>query len=567
MPPPRLESSVASPTYGVARLAHAVHGARTGALRAPRSTLRSYGYAAVPRPNPTNGVAASIDPICRTRYTRVRRVVGAGLALVASSFGGRAFAHPCDADAPLDAATAFQASAFGLDALERGRLEDARRCLSRAREGLPTDFAVRRDLALVELRLGHPERARALLDEALALGDPSGRLEAVVVAARLGEPLLAAKEARASGRVEGDLLAAVLEGADLEPRLDHLVRSYPELGPLLRLIMAYRALERGAHGPAQSLSAEAERTAEARGDVEVMTAARRLESERLPGEPWKLGLRLRLLGEHLVNPAFETQSADDGLAFRARGDATLSIALGEVEWWTSVVADLRYLTGELSSMSRMGFSGSTKVSIPLSADLSSTKLELGARVYTVRSDGFVDNLGTGLDAGPNLVAAFGSGWWGELGVFGIWCERGLEADAEDREVRVGQRARVLLGYRELFYVARVALTLVNDETEGQVFDALGAAISGTLEARLAEGLRAELGAALRLQRWGPVGDLAVTGEPDYRRGARTSAHLALTWDLAEHLRGVISDVLVRVDGLGEQGYMYNQASLGLEAGW
>lgn len=516
------------------------------------------------------------DVLRATSDWRLRALWWAATALVVS-VGGEpvvlAQAIDCGSATPPSRSEAYLASAVGLDNLSRGEVEAAVTCLRFAFAGLPTSEVIARDLALALSHAGLSDEAVRMFQRARALGDPGGDLARAVLAAERGDKGLALDAARRSGGLEGETVEGVLgQGEALRALGKRLESPGPET-PIVRLVLASQAAERGNLGSARALAKAAELSAEAYRDPLLFNAARVLRRRLERETAAQLGVRLGLLGEQIVNPAWAAEGPEivrDAVGLRGRLEVAGVARLGLVRWQGAVSIDQRlFLTeGEaLGEAERFGLAAATSLEVPLADDLWAPSVAIGVRLVDVRADGLERRIASSLEGGPTLKIAISSGWWTELGVYGVWTDFEDAADRDFIRDRVGQRARLAFRYEDLGLTGQVAVTALHDEAEGQAFDALGLSVSGRGELRPTAGLAIYLGLAGVLRRWGPVGDESIIGGADRREELRWSAELGSRLRVAPLTHLLIQNTWVRNDARRGHRYVNNVLSAGLEVDW
>jgi hypothetical protein len=324
---------------------------------------------------------------------------------------------------------------------------------------------------------------------------------------------------------------------------------------------------------AEVLAGDAARAAERAGEAQVLNAARALAA-RVEEAP-----RVRVAGAAtadlaaVANPRWrDVGRAEDELVFAvaARAEVRARARLGSATWSAGLRVDQRVFLQDRSALADVEWAGlelATALSLPLSDDLRAAVLDFGLRAVEVRADGLRRHLATGVEGGPSLRMSIAPTWWVELGVYGVWTNFPEASGATFERDRVGQRARVAFVHRSGPLLARLELTGINDETEGQAFDALGGAVGA--EGRLAVGSRLELGGGLRVavRRWGPIGDEAVIGRAARRDEVRLSAELWAAYRVAGPLHLVAGQDLVRVDARRPHAYVAHLSRGGLEVRW
>ena len=524
-----------------------------------------------------------------------RRAGFGGLVAVTSlAVGGLAVASPDDRPAPAglgrgparplaaeelppdcavrapDELHAWRASAHGLDALARGEPAVAYRCLRVAAEGLPDSEVVLRDLAVAAARLGRGD-ARALLERAEVAGAVGGHLEAAVILDGAGEGARARARARRAGGPESVILSAALDDAaatlELGWRLPHLA---PDLDPLARLVLARSAARSGAPGVAARFAAEAVARAERALDPYVANAARAYLARAEAAARPRGRVGLRVLGEHLSNPAFSSESPRDAFATRLGAFAQVSSLLGPARVLAGVDYDHRLHLNEreaLSEVERAGVTAAARAELPLSTDATSAVLAVDLRGAAVGADAWRRTLGLSLEAGPSLTVRLSPRWQGSLGVYGVWTDfeevglRDLDRD------RVGQRARLGVDYRAPRWRLGADLTLLHDDAVGQVLDATGLGLS--VAGALALGPRWDLGARLAAlaRRWGPIGDASLTGEAERRTDLRLFSELRVGFRVGGRWTLVGSSTLIHQAARSGRAYTHHAGALGTEWSW
>jgi Tfp pilus assembly protein PilF len=488
---------------------------------------------------------------------------------------------PCALHASVGEEAAMFFAARGLDALSRGELELAVRCLEAADRGAPDSSVIHRDLALAYAQVGKRKEALVKVDRAIELGDadPDVHLLRAILLAELGEDDRAREAALQSASWEGDLVGTMLGERESTRRLTMWVGERSVRGALATLALAVRSAEDGERSRARQLAGRAVEDAENVQSPIVLNAARALQ-ERLGGgaERFRGATRLRATMDYAHNPSFDRlQSVRQRHAARASllGEASLQLPIETARLDASLRVDQHiHMTGRevLADFDLTTLSAALALEIPIGRGADAALVGVGLRFADTFGDLFRLHYGYGFEGGPWLEFSLIDRLRVVVAISGLYSDfvdlspPDTVVSAHNRDA-FGQRATVGFLMRETDFDVRLDAVFHRDNALGDAFDNYGAGLATRAVVRLPGDAILRGGLAVMYRRYGPVGDEAIIGEAARRSEARLSASFALLVPLEEHIALVVEDTLTSNFARQDQTYASNVLSGGVELSW
>lgn len=472
-------------------------------------------------------------------------------------------------------------AAHGLDALSRGELETAVRCLEAAYARAKDSSVISRDLALAYAQVGRRPEALVHIDRAIALGDvdPEAHVLRAILLAEEGDENEARRAALQAGSWEGDLVGAILGERESTRRLAVWVGERSSRGALATLALAVRAAEDGDRSRARQLAGRAVDDAETSQSSFVLNAARALQ-ERLGGgaERFRGATRFRATMDYVNNPSFDRLSAvRERHAARASllGEASLQLPIDTARLDASLRLDQHvYMNGRevLADFDLSSLSAAVALEIPIGSGADAALVGLGLRFTDTFGDLFRLHYGYGFEGGPWLEFSLVDRLRVVVAISGLYTDF-VDLSPPDTVVSplnrdaFGQRATVGFLMRETDFDVRLDAVFHRDNALGDAFDNYGAGLAARAVVRLPGAALLRGGLSVMYRRYGPVGDEAIIGEAARRSEARLAGSLGALFPLEEHIAIVLEDTLISNFARTDQTYASNVLSAGVELSW
>jgi tetratricopeptide (TPR) repeat protein len=483
--------------------------------------------------------------------------------------------------ADLEPAVAAQvAVAAGRAAAAEGDFAVGLACLDRAVALDPHAALAYR--ARAELRAAAGELAGATADVAQAQAegdaDPETELLAAVLHARAGDRGAAPAAATRSGTWAADLVGASLDDDAAAYRAAAHLQEPSARGALAALVLAGYQARRGHRSDAFTLLDAAATSARVSGARDVARATRDLQDALHDQPPVAWAARVRATVDQLSNPGYrapEDPEAKSSLRVGAVGEVAVASALGPARWQVELQVLQHGLLARRSRFEALDLSAyrlAGALRFPLAADPTRVVMGLAVRWIDVFGAGFDHHHAAALEGGPTLDlrlgprVALGLAFLGAYVDFVDGSPSDQQVSAQNRD-RVGQRALLALDFGLGWVDGRLEAMFINDDADGDAFDALGGALAAHLVARPTEDVGLFTGASATLREFGPVGDSAVIGAAANRREVRTGVELGARVRLAPHLELILEDVYVHSEARAGHGYTENVLSVGVESRW
>jgi len=488
---------------------------------------------------------------------------------------------PADAAAGLPAELQAQvAVATARQHMSAGQLVMAERCLERALAVASPSALTLRTQAQLLARLGKFEAAGLAAQAAAQLGDVDPELAELQarLAAAQGHRAEARRYAEAANTWMADLIAATVDDPGAAYRLNEHLDEATARGALTGLVLAGHAARQGRPGDASHF-AEAAGALARQGDAPEL---QRISAQLLAGlqrrAPVLWGARVRLSAEHQSNPAFAA-SDDRNRASSVRMAALAEVgaggAIGKLRWRGLVQARQQVLLARRSRFCCLDVSSYSLggvLQLPLGADPRAVLVGLMVRWTDVFADALNFHHAAHLEGGPSLTLRLGARSAIDVSFLGVYTDF-VDTSPSDQRVsslnrdRVGQRAILGLNFGLGWVRGRAEAMFLNDDADGDAFDALGGVVSLRFEARPDEDLALFTGVSLGLRQYGPVGDRAVIGAAALRTELRTAVRLGARVRLLPRLELVLEDAYLNDAARAGHGYTENVLSVGVQSRW
>lgn len=461
-----------------------------------------------------------------------------------------------------------------------GDLARAKGCLDAALETDPSSTLALRARAQLHLQAGRLADAHADAAAAAHLGDADPELLELraLIAARAQAVLEARAHARAARTWVGDLIGVALDDRRAAFEVAELLGEPTARGALAGLVLAGHEARTSDPQAALTLAAQAERDARIADEPGLARMARQLITQvALHGRrDWSAQLGTSI--DHLTNPAYvspEEGGQTSSVRVAAQGNVDARFALGRVQLRTGLRVRQHGLLARRSRfccLDTFSYRLVGGLSLPLGPDPRAVRLGLVVRWTDVFADRFRFHHASHLEGGPTLAFALGPRLDVDLSFLGVITDfvdtspADARASSLDRD-RVGQRATLGVALRLEWLLARLEAMFINDDAQGDAFDALGAAFAATLEAQPAPDLTVFLGAGITIREFGPVGDKAVIGAAANRTEVRTALRVGARLRLAKWLHLVVDDTFVDSSARAGHDYAHNVLSVGVQTRW
>ncbi|MCB9651822.1 MAG: hypothetical protein H6730_35275 [Deltaproteobacteria bacterium] len=472
------------------------------------------------------------------------------------------------------------AVARGRAAAAEGELAAGLACLDRAVALDPGSALALRTRA--ELRAAVDALDGALEDVAAARAagdaDPEVDLFRAVLAARAGQRDLARAAAAESGTWSGDLVGTTLDDGAAAYRAADRVGETSARGALAALVLAGYHARHGRRADAYTLLDVAKSEARRAGSQATLRASSDLEEALQEQAPVAWSARVRATVDHMSNPAYaasDLAGAKSSVRMGALGEVAMASALGPARWQVELQILQHGLLARRTRFDTLDLSAyrlSGAMRFPVGADPTRVVLGLTVRWVDVFASAFEYHHASALEGGPTLDLRLGPRVSLGLAFLGAYVDF-IDGSPPDQQVsaqnrdRVGQRALASLIFNLGWLDGRLEAMFINDDADGDAFDALGGALAAHVEARPGDDITLFTGASATLREFGPVGDSAVIGAAATRTELRTAVELGARVRLAPHVELVLEDVYVNTDARAGHGYTENVLSVGVESRW
>lgn len=465
-------------------------------------------------------------------------------------------------------------------ALRRGEAAEAAACLDRALAADADSALALRARAQLRLRAGALEGAAEDAARAAALGDVDPELAELraVIAARRREAAAARGYAERADTWAGSLIGASLDDPRAAYRASALVGEPTYRGALAALVLAGHEARVGDLSEARGLAAQAARDARSAAELELSRraagAARALTEAG--GLDWWAQVGSSV--DYLTNPAYASSTEPGRVAsvrLTALGRVGARFSLGPLTFDTALDVRQHGLLarrGRFCCLDLFAYRLGGAVSMPLGADPRAVRLGLVVRWTDVFADRFRFHHAAHLEGGPTLAFRLGPRLTLDLAFLGVLTDfvdtspPDASASSLNRD-RVGQRAVLGLRFGFRWVDLRVEAMFLNDDADGDAFDALGGAAAAWLEARPQRDLTLFVGGSVTAREMGPVGDRAVIGAAATRTQLRTALRFGARLRLVANLELVLEDIYIDNAARAGHDYTANVLSVGVQSRW